>query len=295
MNFALVAILVLQTETVQTEHFEVVSTFRNREYVKSVADALEAAYPAFRSVLGLKPAEKSRYRFNLYATLEEYLEKDRQLNNGRFATNGGFSPPQTGEAYVNVAPFEGAAAMLDQRKALILHEACHLATYRHAPWINTTAPWLEEGLAERAVEEAWMVGGGDPLASTIKFANAVNTVRDLKRRAALIPLGSLMEEDPASYVNEVKKAAWYYESWLLVKFLKERRAPKWPAFLRRCESTFEGADFYRARAVKRALFECLGETVVALEKDWVAWIDGLKAAPWWRVVDFGDWAMHRDG
>jgi hypothetical protein len=295
MSIALVAILILQAETVRTEHYEVVSTFRNRDYVKSVAEALEAAYPAFGSILGKKPAEKSRYRVHLYATLEEYLEKDRRLNDGRFATYGGFSHPATGEAYVNVAPFDGAAAMLDQRKGLILHEAFHLATFRHASWINATAPWLEEGLAERAVEEAAMVGGNDPLASTIKFANAVNTVRDSKKRAALVPLGSLMEEDPASYENHIKKAAWYYESWLLVKFLKEQRHPKWSAFLRRCESPIEGAELYRPRAVKKALLECLGESVIALEKDWLAWIDGLKSAPWWRVVDFGDWTLHRDG
>src|SRR5688572_3176094 len=125
MITTLVLLLAIQTETASTEHYEVVSTYQDREYVKQVAESLEAAYPAFVSVLGVKPEEKSRYRINLFAKLEDYAEKDKELNDGRFLSNGGFSHPKTGEAYINVAPFEGAAAMLDQRRALIRHEAFH--------------------------------------------------------------------------------------------------------------------------------------------------------------------------
>src|SRR5688572_7383809 len=88
-----------QSESVQTEHFEVVGTEAEPAYLRQVADALEAAYPTMAAALG-KPVEKSRYRINVYGKLEDYQEKDKELNGGKFADNWAFSHVKTNEAYI---------------------------------------------------------------------------------------------------------------------------------------------------------------------------------------------------
>src|SRR5262245_1739403 len=178
MIAALPLLVFPQAESVKTGHFEIVTDCTDKEYVKQVADALEAGYAAMTGGWPAAAADKKPYRINLYATLEAYQEQDKKLNGGRFADSGGFSHPDTGEAYVHVQPRPGVP-LLDRTRALIRHETFHAMAYRHAVRAGNAPAWLAEGLCERAAEEAERVSDGDPLKTSVKFGDAVARVHSM--------------------------------------------------------------------------------------------------------------------
>ena len=292
MIAALLILLALQTDTVTTEHFEVVSTYQDRAYVKQVAEALESGYAAMTAGLGKKPVETARYRINLYAKLEEYLAKVHELNKGRFAENWAFSHVDTGESYVVVQPRSGVP-LLDRTRALIRHEAFHLMGFRHAPRKGNAPSWLGEGLCERAAEEADRATLGDPVKTTVNFGEAVTRVHAMIERKRFISLDSLLLEDRSSDKDGMVRELWYAEAWLFVKFLAERRTEDWGKFRERFRQEGEAPAPQLAEAVKKQLMETLGGTVADLEKKWLTWIASLKPAPWWRIA--GDWRLTKDG
>jgi hypothetical protein len=289
---ALLLLLVFQPETVKTGHFEIVTTSPDRAYVKQVADALESGYAAMIAAFGKAPAEAGLYRINLYANNDDYLEKDRELNDGRFAENLGFSHAETGEAYIAVQPRSGVP-LLDRTRALIRHEAFHLMAYRHAVRRGNAPAWLAEGLSERAAEEADRATGGDPVKTTINFGEAVTRAQAMIERKKFIPLQSLLMEDSSSHKDGMVRDLWYAEAWLFVKFLAEKRPEDWRKFQARFRQEGEAPAPQLAEAVKKQLLESLGVTVGDLEKEWRTWIAALKPAPWWRIA--GDWRLTRDG
>jgi hypothetical protein len=287
MMTVLILLVLAQTETVTTKNFEVVGTAADSQYLRQVADALEAAYPTLAAAFG-KPAEKSRYRINIYGRLADYEEKDRELNDGRFKHNGAFSHPKTNEAYIFVQPRAGRA-LLDQTRALLRHETYHLMEHRHETRQGDAPAWLGEGLSERIAEAADRAVLGDAVKGTVNFGDQVTRFRAMRERKRFIPLATLLRDDQSSDSDELSRNLWYSESWLLVKFLEEERSEAWKRFRTRFR---ERADS-EAAAVQKLLLESLGVTVEQLEKDWLAWIATLKPAPWWRVA--GDWRLTPDG
>ena len=287
MHAALLVLLWLQTETAATEHFEVVSTHRDRDYVRQVADSLEAGYRAMAGLLGPAPAEPRRYRINLYAKPEEYRAKDQELNEGRFAANMAFSHPQSGEAYLQLQP-RGGVPLMDRTRALFRHEAFHLMSYRHAPWLQEAPDWLQEGVSERAAELAERTRDSDPVIASVKFADAVTLVRSMIEQKRAVPLADLLKDGGNSHKDYLVRWTWYAEAWLLVKYLMERRGEAWTKFVRRLTE-----DPPAKRKSKEVLFDVTGETSDALEQAWWAWIATLRPAPWRRIE--GDWTLTKDG
>ena len=289
---ALLLLLVLQSEPVKTEHFEIVTDCQDKPYVKQVADALESGFAAMAAGWPGAAADKKPYRINLYATLEDYQAQDKKLNGGRFADSGGFSHPETGEAYLHVQPRPGVP-LLDRTRGLIRHEAFHLMGYRHAARMGNAPAWLGEGLCERAAEEADRVAGGDPLEATVKFGDAVARVHSMIEQKRFISLDTVLMEDLSADKSALVRSLWYSESWLLVKFLAERKPADWKNFQARFRQEGEAPASEMPAAVKKQLLETLSIKVDDLEKEWLAWIGGLKPAPWWRVA--GDWRLTKDG
>jgi hypothetical protein len=291
----MIALLILlfapQSETVQTGHFEVVGTAADPAYLRQVADALESAYPTMSAALG-KPAEKSRYRINIYGKLEDYREKDRELNNGRFADNGAFSHVKTNEAYIVVQP-RAAGPLMDRTRALLRHEAFHLMQHRHAARQGNAPAWLGEGMCERVAEESDRATLGDAVKGTVNFGDKVTRVRAMQERKRFIPLDTLLMDDQSSHKDGLVRSLWYAESWLLVKYLEEKRPDAWKKFRTRFRIEGEPAAEEIPANVRTQLMESVGGTVDQLEKDWLAWIATLKPAPWWRIS--GDWRITKDG
>lgn len=290
MIVALLGLLLLQSETVTTEHFEIVSSYRESAYVREVAAALESGYDAMAGTLGKKPAEPKRYRIHLHAKLDEYQAKDRDLNKGRFAANWAFSHRDTGESYLALSPRSGVP-LLDRTRAVFRHEAFHLMVYRHWPEIDRSPAWLHEGMCERAAEQADRRGETEPAAVSINFAESVHVATAMMERKRFIPLAALLTSDSSDHKDGTVRTTWYSEAWLLVKYLAEKR----PEVLKKI---LEGISKLTAAEttpvkVRDLLVEGAGEPLDKVEAAWIAWIESLKPAPWWRIS--GDWRMTADG
>ena len=286
MAAALLLLLLAQAESVTTEHFEIVTDCKDKAYVKQVAEALESSFAVMAAAWPGAPADKKRYRINLYAQLDDYLEKDKELNEGKLADNWAFSHEEKGESFIVVQPRPGVP-LLDRTRALIRHEAFHLMCYRHAPRSGHAPDWLCEGLCERAAEEADRTAGGDPMKTTINFGESVTRVQAAIGQKKFIPLESLLM-NPREGIE-----LWYPSAWLLVKYLAETHPKEWRTFRDRFRQEGEAPAPEVPAAVKKQLLESLGTTVEKLEKEWLAWISALKPAPWWRIA--GDWSLTKDG
>lgn len=280
MRLATLLLLLLQSEEVQKGHFKVISTYRNSEYAQTIASKLDAGYPLLVDLLGVEPKETAAYPVRLYATKEEYVAIDKELNNGRFANNGGFTHRRTQETYIQIQP-RLFVPLFERMETLVYHEAFHLITNRHAPWLDGAPIWLYEGMAEYAAEMCLK------RESSMKTSHAINLVLSSHDRNALIPLADLLSADKSSDPDFLTRWLWYAESKLLVKYLAEGRAKSWKEFL--------GAMKTRGRedSVSDLLLKAVGGTRKTLENDWIAWLKGCKRAPW-RILD-GDWRLTKDG
>lgn len=277
----LLALALLQSEEATSVHYRVVSTYADAKYVRAIADRLEAGHPQISKFLGLEGKDRETYTVRLYATPKEYLDKDLELNAGRFANNGAFSHRSTKESYILVQP-RARVPLFDRTNALICHEAFHILTYRHAEWLPSSPDWLNEGMAEYAAE---LCIGFD----NIKYGNATAIVRAQLDAGSAIPLSSILQEGQSASPDFLVRRAWYAESWLLVKFLSETRAEAWAAFLRRLRDSSSRS----ANKTQALLLDCVDLDLEGLEKAWTAWVRGRKHAKW-MLLD-GDWRLTDDG
>lgn len=280
MTTLLVFLLLLQTEEVTTEHYRIVSTYRDAAYVKGIARTLESGYSKITALLDLSPSETEPYTVRLYATDAEYRQVDKEMNDGRFANNGSFSHPKTCESYILVQP-RGKIPLMERMECLVYHEAFHLVVFRHAPWLQNSPAWLHEGLAERAGELVMN-------RRTLKFDSAVNFVRMLLDRGTWIPLADLLSNDESANADFIIRWAFYSEAWLLVKFLSEERKEAWKAFLKELQNASD-----RSPATTRALLQkATGKNLRELEEEWKGSIRA-QVLPW--IILDGDWRLTEDG
>jgi hypothetical protein len=140
--------------------------------------------------------------------------------------------------------------------------------------------WLAEGLAERAAEQN--------AEADLNFADAVTLTRSMIAWKRAWSLVELITSSGSSHKEFLKRWTWYSQSWLLVKFLIEKRKEPWSRFMKRLSDG--PGDRPRANKI---LLEEMGETAEDLEASWFEWIGTLKAAPWRRID--GDWRLAKDG
>lgn len=279
---ALLLLLLAQTEEARSEHYHVISTYRDAKYVRAVADRLESGYPKIRELLGIRGKDEPRYPVRLYATQKEYAEMDRELNDGRFANNGAFAHGGSLEAYILVAPRTGVP-VFDRTEAVICHEAFHLLTYRHAEWLASCPEWLNEGMAERAAELCMP-------SETIKFGDSIALIQAQLEARNAISLESLLGKGQSSSTDYLVRWTWYAESWCFVKYLAENHADAWKTFLRRMAAlTDRSPENTRAQ-----LLDCVGLDLLSLQRKWGDWIRAQKH-PKWVVAGGGDWRLTEDG
>lgn len=275
--------LLLQVEETG-RNFRIVYHGRETARARPLVEALDAGYPRVTELLGVSPREPGLYDVHVFEQAGDYRRKDQELNQGRFANNGGFAHRATQTAYLQWQPRAGVG-LFDRMEALVFHESFHLVAFRHAPWASRGPPWLYEGLAERAAEIC--MGRGE--ASAFKFADPVNLARTLLDRSGWIPLDDLLTTDRSADADFLARWLWYAEAWLLVKFLCERHPEAWARF-RAAMASSQDTGAARTRAL---LLEATAMTAAALEAAWIQWLRGLKPAPW-RLLD-GDWRLREDG
>ena len=267
---------------------EIKGTHANDAFRRDAASAIRHAYPVYCELGGLTPPEEKAYVLNIYRTREEYLKADQDLNQGKFANNGGFYSVDTGEAHILLTPRSEAAyadrvPLTERMRCLLVHEGSHVFWRRNVPWYEGAPHWVLEGMAEYCAEREL---GSSAENSSIYFSTGMHTLRRAADAGRLLPIEDILVMDLSGNSDAFTRDLFYREAWGLVKWLVEAKPEAWAQLVK----GFEGVAAHEIPAAHgRTLFKNMVGPPREMQKEWVEWIRKFRGGPW--ETKFGDWRM----
>ena len=198
-----------------TDHFDIVSTLRDKRLEDALPGFLEATYRQYVKVIAPSHDGARRLTTYVFGTRREWERFAKRRFASRFPVyarirSGGFTESDT-----SVSFHTSRSATL----ATLAHEGWH--QYLGANFAAPIPAWLNEGFAcyHEAVDFAAATPRFTPQRNTLR----INSLRDALQRDKLIPMSEIVETDAGRIVahNHSGVAQVYYgQAWALVTFLK---------------------------------------------------------------------------
>ena len=227
-----------------TDHFEIISTLRDREFETALPAFCEAAHARYVQTISFPPTE-SKLVTHVFADRAQWAAFTRRRFPERFDVysrirHGGFT--------------EGSASAIfyvDRATALatIAHEGWH--QYVNAHVVEPLPAWIDEGLG--SYHEAIEYSGNEPRFTPLRNTFRINALIDALRRDRLLTVRELVETDAGRVLiagDDEATHAYYAQTWALITLLRHGANGKFAgAFQRMMNDIAEGTFHARLSAL----------------------------------------------
>lgn len=230
-----------------TDHFEIISTLRDREFETALPAFCEAAHARYVQTISFPPNE-TQLVTHVFADRAQWAAFTRRRFPERFDVysrirHGGFT-----EGNVSALFYVDRATAL----ATIAHEGWHQYVNAHVE--EPLPAWINEGLG--SYHEAIEYSSDEPRFTPLRNTFRINALIDALKRDRLLSVRELVETDAGRVLiagDDAATHAYYAQTWALITLLRHGANGKFaPAFQQMMDDIATGTFHSRLSALRVA-------------------------------------------